>query len=144
MIRLTIILLLFISAPGWSQTRITWDNLSDVSFTPKYFKEVDEDLLYPSFGASVRALDGEEVYIQGYMLPMAPDEDCYILSRFPFAACFFCGGSGPESVVELQLKPDHPEFDMDQVVTIRGRLRLNQDDINYCNYILEEAEVYEE
>ena len=130
--------------PGWSQTQVTWDNLGDVSFSRKYFEELDEHLLYPSFGASVTALEGEEVFIQGYMLPIAPEEDIYILSRFPFASCFFCGGSGPESIVELLLKPDHPEFEMDQVVTIKGRLKLNKDDIDYCNYILEDAEVYEE
>lgn len=143
MLRLIIIILLFSATQGFSQTKITWETLSDVSFTRKYFEEVDEFLYYPDFGKSVKGLEGKEVYIKGYMLAIEPAEDIYILSRFPFAACFFCGNSGPESIVELQLKPDHPQFAMDQVVTIKGNLKLNQDDINHCNYILKDAEVYE-
>lgn len=144
MLRLTIIFLLFTSAPGFSQTKITWETLSDVSFTRKYFEEVDEFLFYPHFGSSVKGLEGKEVYLKGYMLAIEPEEDIYILSRFPFASCFFCGNSGPESIVELKLKPDHPRFRMDQVVTIKGNLKLNQDDINHCNYILEDAEIYDQ
>ena len=142
--RLIIILVLFIATSGWAQTEITWLTLTDVKFSRKYFEEVDEYLFYPEFGASVKALEGQEVYLQGYMFPIAPEENNFILSRYPFASCFFCGASGPESIVELMLKPGHPKFQMDQTVTIQGKLRLNQDDIDYCNYILEEAEVYEE
>jgi len=50
--------------------------------------------------------------------------------------------SGPESIIELKLKKNHPKFKMDQFITIKGRLKLNQDDIYQCNYILEDAEVY--
>ena len=37
-----------------------------------------------------------------------------------------------------------PRFLMDQIVTIQGWLRLNQNDMHACNYILEEATVYKE
>ena len=144
MLRLTLILLFFIQTPGISQTVITWQTLSDVKFTSEYFEEVEDYLYYPHFGPSVKALEGKEVILKGYMLAIDPEEGLYILSRNPFAACFFCGASGPESIVELMLKPDHPNFKMDQVVTMKGRLRLNQDDIDHCNYILEEAEVSSE
>lgn len=101
-------------------------------------------MYYPRFGKSVKKLEGEEVILRGYWLPLNPEENLYILSRNPFAACFFCGSAGPESIVELWLKPGHPKIKMDQVVTMKGRLKLNQDDIDYCNYILEEAELHEE
>ena len=48
-----------------------------------------------------------------------------------------------ESIVELRLKAGHPKFRMDQVVTIKGRLKLNQDDVYQCNYIFEAAEPYQ-
>jgi hypothetical protein len=89
-------------------------------------------------------LEGKEVYLKGYMLAIDPEEDIFILSRNPFASCFFCGNGGPESIVELKLKPKQPNFQMDQIVTIKGRLKLNRDDIYHCNYILEEAEVYKD
>lgn len=55
---------------------------------------------------------------------------------------FFCGGAGPETIVELELKSDKDYFLMDEVVTMKGILKLNADDIYKCNYILEKAEVF--
>jgi len=142
MYKLITVLLLLISVQGWSQTKITWRTLADVRFTDKWSDEVEAYFYYPHFGSSVKALEGKEVFIEGFMLPIEPHEDLYILSRNPFASCFFCGSAGPESIIELKLKKNHPKFKMDQLVTIKGRLKLNQDDIYQCNYILEEAEVY--
>ena len=129
--------------PCRAQTAVTWEILADVQFSDKYVEEVEAYYLYPDFGASVKALEGKEVFIEGHMLPIDPKEGIYILSRNPFASCFFCGQAGPESIVELKLKPGHPRFKMDQVIIIKGKLKLNQDDIYQCNYILEEAEVYD-
>lgn len=131
-----------LSLPLKAQIKISWETLADVHFTDKYIEAEDAYYYYPHFGNSVKALEGKEVYLKGYMLPLAPKEGFFILSRNPYAACFFCGASGPESIVELQLKPGYPQFRMDQLVTIKGYLKLNQDDIYSCNYILEEAEVY--
>jgi hypothetical protein len=88
-------------------------------------------------------LEGEEISLKEFMLVVDPEKSLYVLSKNPFAECFFCGNAGPESIIELKLKAGHPKFKMDQVVTMKGRLRLNQDDIYQCNYILEEAEVLE-
>ncbi len=143
MLRPIAIVLIFLATPCISQTKITWQTLRDVSFTDKYSKEVDAYYYYPEFGNAIKALEGEEVYIKGYMLTIEPKENIYILSRNPFAACFFCGNGGPETIIELKLMPDYPKFKMDQVVTMTGRLKLNQDDVYQCNYILEDAEVYE-
>lgn len=142
--KLAIILLVLISMPTLSQTKITWETLADVRFTDKYSEEVDAYYYYPHFGSSIKALEGKEVYLKGYMLVIEPKKGIYILSSNPYAACFFCGNGGPESIVELKLKPDHPRFKMDQVVTIKGKLELNQNDFYHCNYILGEAEVYKE
>ncbi len=141
MLRLVIILLLFINTAAFSQSKITWETLSDVRFTDKYSKEVKAYFYYPHFGSSVKELEGKEVYLRGYVLEIDPKEDIYILSQNPYAACFFCGNGGPESIAELKLKPKHRKLRMDQIVTIKGRLKLNLDDVYQCNYIIEEAEV---
>ena len=136
-------LLLLISIPVFSQTKITWDTLTDVTFTDKYSEEVDAYYYFPKFGPSVLALNNKEVIMKGYLLIIDPDNDIYILSANPFAACFFCGGAGPESIIELKIGKDHPRFKMDEVLTFRGKLKLNAVDIYQCNYILENARVYQ-
>lgn len=131
-----------INHPAYSQMEITWKTLSDVQFTDRYSAEVDANYFYPHFGSSVRALEGKDVYIKGYMLAIEPKKRIFILSKNPFASCFFCGNGGPESIVELNLKLGNPKFKMDQIVTIKGVLRLNKNDMYQCNYILDNADVY--
>ena len=140
--RLIIIGLLFLATPCFSQKEITWETLTDVRFIDKYSEEVHAYYYYPLFGPSVKALEGKEVYLQGFFLAVDPDEGIYMLSRYPFSACFFCGKSGPESVVQLYLK-NKPKFNMDEIVTLKGKFKLNQDDLYQCNYILDGAEPYD-
>ncbi|MDR7130842.1 hypothetical protein J2X69_003201 [Algoriphagus sp. 4150] len=131
-----------ISTCSFAQTKINWDILSDVTFTDKYSEEVEAYYYFPTFGPSVLALNNKEVIIKGYVLEIDRGNDVYILSANPFAACFFCGGAGPESIVELKLDKNHPRLTMDQVVTFKGLLKLNAVDIYQCNYILENATIY--
>ena len=126
---------------SFAQTEITWNDLEDVEFEDVYYDEVDEFIAYPHFGQSVTNLSGVEVSLTGYILALDPDEGYYILSKGPFASCFFCGGGGPETIVELELKNKNQYFMMDEVATIKGVLKLNADDIYQCVYILQNAEV---
>lgn len=135
-------LILLLSILSDSPVLINWDTLDDVSFTTEYVEKYDANFFVPSFGPQVKALEGKEVLLKGYMLPVAPEEDVFILSKNTYASCFFCGVGGPETIVEIQFKPGHPQFVMDQVVKIKGVLSLNKDDIEHCNYILMEAEVF--
>lgn len=128
-----------LSPSAHSQTKIDWDILSDVKFTDRYNEQVQAYYYFPEFGPSVRALHGKEVVIKGYLLVIDPENDIYILSANPFSACFFCGGAGPESIIELKVPLNHPRFKMDEVLTFRGTLKLNAVDIYQCNYILENA-----
>ncbi|WP_192349005.1 DUF3299 domain-containing protein [Algoriphagus sp. Y33] len=131
-----------ISTSIFAQTKINWDILSDVTFSDKYSEEVEAYYYFPTFGPSVLALNNKEVIIKGYVLEIDRGNDVYILSANPFAACFFCGAAGPESIVELKLGKNHPRLTVDQVVTFRGILKLNAVDIYQCNYILESAAIY--
>ncbi len=118
---------------------LTWERLTDVWFEDKYSTEVEAYYYYPHFGKSVKEMDGKEVQITGYMLPIDPAKGIYILSRYPYSACFFCGNSGPESIIEPDFKGTHRKFRNDEVVTLKGILKLNQDDMYKSNYLLEEA-----
>ena len=97
--------------------------------------------LYPTFGQSVKQLEGKEVKIKGYLIPVDEEQNIYVISAQPMAMCFFCGGAGPESIMELQLKNKKQRFKTDEVRTIKGKLALNPTDIEHLNYILKNAEV---
>ena len=122
---------------------LTWQVLSDVEFKDVYLEELDAYYWMPKFGAQVIAAEGKEFYITGYMIPVDVDEDFYVLSRYPFANCFFCGGAGPESVIDLRF-PGKSEraYQTDERLTFRGKLRLNADDVYQMNYILDGAVEY--
>lgn len=120
---------------------LTWAELADVDFKDVYLEELDSYYWKPEFGPQVLAAESENVYITGYVIPVDLDEDFYVLSRYPFANCFFCGGAGPESVVDLRFsESDHRAYQTDDRLTFHGNLRLNADDVYQMNYILEGAE----
>ena len=126
-----------------SQTIITWEVLKDVKFTEEWSEEFQAFYMVPQFGNKVKSLDGKIVQIRGYIIPVDVVQDYYVLSANPYSSCFFCGQAGPESVMEIQLKKQYDGLRMDKIVTFKGRLRLNADDIYQLNYVLEDAEVVE-
>jgi hypothetical protein len=56
--------------------------------------------------------------------------------------CFFCGGAGPETVMEVQ--STEPVKYTAEPVTIKGKLVLNADDVNRLMYLLEEVVLVKE
>jgi hypothetical protein len=121
--------------------QISWKRLADVQFTRKLNKELSMYFLYPTFGLSVIALQGKDISIRGYMIPVDENDNLYVISAKPMAACFFCGGAGPESIMELQFRKKKQRFRTDEVLTVRGKLVLNANDVDHLNYILKDAEV---
>ena len=92
---------------------------------------------------AVKAMDGKQVQIRGFIIPVDIVQDYYVLSANPYSSCFFCGQAGPESVMEIEMVKKYEGLRMDQVITFKGKLRLNVDDIYQLNYILEDAEILE-
>jgi len=126
-----------------AQIKMTWQMLSDVKFEDKFNETVEAYYWYPTFGEAPKAFEGKEVYVTGFLIPVDIEGDFYVLSRYTFDMCFFCGQAGPESIVELQFaEGHHRDYKLDQRVTFKGVLRLNSDDIDHCNYILEGATEY--
>lgn len=119
---------------------IDWKLLAKVEWSEKYSKEHDEQFYYPKFASEVLAMNGKPVQIKGYVIPVDVETGYFVLSANPFASCFFCGQAGPETIVELQMKPGGKRFNTDDVVTFKGVLRLNYEDLMHCNYMLENAE----
>jgi hypothetical protein len=120
-----------------SYAELTWKDLTDVEFKDVYVDELDAYYWKPIFGPLVKDLEGGKFYITGYVIPVDIDEDFYVLSRYPFANCFFCGGAGPETVIDLQFEGHSPrEYATDERLSFAGELKLNADDVYQMNYIL--------
>ncbi len=124
-----------------AQTKVdSWNQFAKTKFEPKYSETLKEYFFYPTFAPELKALEGKEVTIKGYYVPFASEGGDYIiLSKFPMSQCFFCGGGGPESIVEVFFVKSPGKFEVDDVVTVKGKLKLNIDDVAHVNFILNQA-----
>ena len=134
---------LFFVGNIFSQNIITWELLKNVEFDEIWSEEFQAYYMVPKFSESVKEMDGKEVQIRGFIIPVDIVQDYYVLSANPYSSCFFCGQAGPESVMEIQMIKKYEGLRMDQVITYKGTLKLNVDDICQLNYILEDAEIVE-
>lgn len=123
-------------------TELTWKALTDVQFKEVYIPELDAYYWKPAFGASVKAIEGKEVFITGYVIPVDVDDNFYVVSRYPYANCFFCGGGGPVILVDIQFAGKNRQYKTDERLTFKGKFKLNADDIYQMNYILTGAVEY--
>jgi hypothetical protein len=124
-----------------AQAYLDWGTLADVEFESEYSEEFGIEILIAKFGAYVKNFDGQEVSLTGYMIPLDPLGTTYVLSRNPNASCFFCGGAGPETVVQLQLSPHAiRRYRTDEYLTFKGTLQLHERNEKKFNYVLKKAE----
>lgn len=119
--------------------------LNDVRMRYRYSIEYNTFMQVPRFGSTVRALEGQEIVLRGFFLPADVTGDAFVLSHVPMQMCFFCAGAGIESVVELHSIVTHRmrfrRLSTDDFIEVRGRLKLNQDNLDHLIYILEDAEL---
>jgi hypothetical protein len=122
-----------------------WSLFSTVKFKTELFKEYGLYLQVPIVDQKLTALIGKEVILSGHYLPLEMQGNSIILSKYPYASCFFCGGGGgPESVSEIVFAGKPPAFEPDQWITVRGKLRVNSLDIDRMNFIVENAVLVKE
>ena len=138
----TFLCLSFSSLQAQSATQESlWKTLAKIT----YKKEFDEFLGFkidkPVFSEAIKALDGKEVTVKGFIIPVEgyKGHKEFILSAFPYSMCFFCGGAGPESVMEVTAI--EPIEYSTEAITIRGKLKLNGDDVNELMYALTGAKL---
>jgi len=121
---------------------LEWPDLAIPDYRPEFSEKIGEEVQIPLFREEVKQLNGRMVEISGFFFPFEddPENPYYVLSQNPWSQCFFCGAAGPESVMDLLLKEKPVKLKMDDKVTFRGRLKLNDADVMFLNYILEDAE----
>ena len=127
-----------------SPSKGTWKTLGKITFKKVYDELMGFKVDMPVFSDQIVALEGKEITVKGYIVPTEgyKSHKEFILSAFPYNMCFFCGGAGPETVMEV-VSLEGVEFSADPIV-LKGILRLNDNDINHLMYKLEEAVIIEE
>lgn len=116
-----------------------WQKLADLTWKHFYDETLGFDVSQPVFGEELKKLDGKQITINGYVLPVDLEGDNMIISAFPFASCFFCGNAGPETVMQLDIAKNMRL--VDKKITVRGTLQLNDQDFLSLVYSLKDAEV---
>ena len=136
---LLFLVLTFETAAQFSNSAKNWETMADV----KYEKSEDEygEIYVPKFGNEVQKMNGKTVSLKGFIIPFEGmfKPTHIIISSLPIAACFFCGGSGPETVAEAYLKKEIKYTA--KPVTVTGKLELNNTDYDQLMYILKDAEI---
>lgn len=130
------------SAP--SDAAKTWKTLSKITFKKEYDEIMGFKVDKPVFSKEVTALENKVIEIKGYIIPVEgyKNHKEFVFSAFPYNMCFFCGGAGPETVMEVLSK--EPVKYTAEAVTLRGKLQTNSDDINRLIYMLIDAELVDE
>ena len=118
-----------------------WKTLAKITYTKEYDEFLGFKIDKPVFSEDIKAMEGKEITIKGYIIPVEgyKSHTEFIFSAFPYNMCFFCGGAGPETVMEVVAS--EPVKYTTESVTLSGILRLNADDINTLMYKLEDAKM---
>lgn len=116
-----------------------WKTLEEIDY--EITKDEYGDLYVPVFSENIKAIQGELVEVDGFIIPFEgmfkPEQ--LILSALPISECFFCGSGGPETVMEITMKKGEKVKYTTKRVKIRGKLVLNRDNPDKLMYQLEEA-----
>ena len=119
-----------------------WEIFSKTRFEWEYVEELEMEAEIPIFDEKIKSLEGKEIMLTGYYLPLDIDGNRIIISQLPYASCFFCGGgAGLESVAEIHFEADPPQFRLDELVTVKGRLKLNAREYDKLVFIITDASV---
>lgn len=118
-----------------------WKTFSKISYKKEYDELMGFKIDKPVFGDAIKALEGKEVTIKGYIIPVEgyKSHKEFIFSAFPYSMCFFCGGAGPETVMEVEAT-EGIKYSADAII-IKGVVVLNDKDINRLMYKLVNAKL---
>lgn len=141
-LRVFLLCLMILSSAGWSlcaQEKTPWNTLAKIEIETRFDENLQFDIEYPIFSDEVKALDNKEITIEGFMIPLDElrGKNYFVLSSLPFATCFFCGGAGPETVMEVFTKEGVPFTE--RKIKVKGVLSINADDPTRLLYVLKDA-----
>ncbi len=120
-----------------------WKTLAMVQLQKKYDETYGYETIRPVFGPLVQKLEGKQVQLSGYIIPVTGkrDQSHIMFSLYPNSTCFFCGKAGPETAMQVFMRNGEKVRYTEEKVTFKGTLRLNEDDPSGLIYTLADAEL---
>jgi hypothetical protein len=118
-----------------------WQLLAEVGFETKPSAQNGFEIDSPTFSKRLKAANGKTITLKGYLVPLSEvgDKQQYMLSSLPFSSCYFCGGAGPETIIELDTK-EKIKF-VTKVIVMEGMLLLNASDPDHHIFILKNPKI---
>jgi hypothetical protein len=122
-----------------NQAESLWKTLAKITYKKEYDEFLGFKIDKPVFSDEIKALDGKEVTVKGFIIPTDgyKSHKEFVFSAFPYSMCFFCGGAGPESVMEV-VASEAVAYTAESIV-LKGKLKLNSSDVNKLMYALTDA-----
>ena len=129
---------LLVSAVSAQETD-AWKILSEVRFETMSTGDEGYEMDVPRFSDRLKRHNGKKITLKGYLIPLSEmgGKQAYMLSSLPFSSCYFCGGAGPETVIEIETKQTIT-FTTNQII-LEGTFVLNEKNIDHHMYILKQA-----
>lgn len=138
-----ILFILFCCAGFNAQAQETngWQLLAEVGFETKPSAQNGFEIDSPKFSKRLKEANGKPITLKGYLVPLSEvgNKQQYMLSSMPFSSCYFCGGAGPETIVELDTK-EKIKFVTKQIV-MKGTLILNASNPDHHIFILKSPKI---
>lgn len=128
-------------SPVVAQESVNWDRLAQVKWSDSFDANLGITIIEGTYEEDLMTLDGQEIVISGYVIPLDALGLSYALSRTSFASCFFCGQAGPETVMELRIKPRSIEASRlkNTLIKFRGMFQIKTSNELGLHYSLQNA-----
>ena len=126
---------------GQTPVQNVWDLLATTTIKQGNDPFLNESIDLPIFSSELKKWDGKQISLEGYIIPLnqGVGQDYFVLSRFPYQSCFFCGAAGPETVVEVYSNREVRYTD--EKVKVTGTLELNEDDPLHLFFLVRKCTV---
>jgi hypothetical protein len=117
----------------------SWKKLGKITYKKQFDELLGFKVDVPVFGKEIKEMEGKEITIRGYIIPTNgyKSQTEFVFSAFPYNMCFFCGGAGPETVMEVYAVEGITYTT--EPVTLKGILSTNSGDINRLMYSISKA-----
>lgn len=122
----------------FSGTTIAQENVWNTLFLIKY---ETGGMGNGKFEDIIKDMDGDEITVRGYIIPLSGKraQSQFMFSAYPYNTCFFCGGAGPESVMETSMQAGKTVEFSEKPITLRGTFRYQANSETEIFYRLENA-----